>query len=111
MGKLLGGIRCNDIRRAGLRPAPTISITMFVGIFNVPVGQRPAPTTTRPTFEILASKRKYRQHLAALPIEEKLAMQDALRERALILRSAKTIDHNTGNVKEESSEYRKGSRI
>jgi hypothetical protein len=35
---------------------------------------------------ILESKRRYRQHLAARPIAEKLRMLDALRERALLLR-------------------------
>jgi hypothetical protein len=41
------------------------------------------------TFElakILQSKREFRQRLAARPIEEKLAMLDALRERALAIR-------------------------
>lgn len=37
---------------------------------------------------ILRSKREFRQRLAARPIEEKLAMLDALRERALALRPA-----------------------
>jgi hypothetical protein len=36
--------------------------------------------------KILQSKREYRQRLSALPIEEKLAMLDVLRERALTLR-------------------------
>jgi hypothetical protein len=35
---------------------------------------------------ILESKRAFRQRLAARPIEEKLAMLDALRERALAIR-------------------------
>ena len=38
---------------------------------------------------ILQSKREFRQRLAARPIAEKLAMLDALRERALALRPAK----------------------
>ena len=38
--------------------------------------------------KILQSKRAFRQRLAARPIEEKLAMLDALRERALALRSS-----------------------
>ena len=37
---------------------------------------------------ILESKRLHRQHLAALPIAEKLRMLDSLRERALLLRPA-----------------------
>jgi len=36
--------------------------------------------------KILQSKREFRRRLAARPIEEKLAMLDALRERALALR-------------------------
>jgi hypothetical protein len=35
--------------------------------------------------QILQSKRALRQRLAARPIEEKLAMLDALRERALAI--------------------------
>ena len=35
---------------------------------------------------ILQSKREFRQRLAARPIAEKLAIQDALRERALAIR-------------------------
>ena len=41
------------------------------------------------TFEldsILQSKREFRRRLAARPIEQKLAMLDALRERALAIR-------------------------
>ncbi len=37
-------------------------------------------------YKILQSKREFRQRLAARPIEEKLAMLDALRERALAIR-------------------------
>ena len=40
--------------------------------------------------KILQSKRAFRQRLAALPIEEKLAMLDALRERALAIRPARS---------------------
>ncbi len=39
---------------------------------------------------ILKSKREFRQRLAARPIEEKLAMLDALRERALAIRPARS---------------------
>ena len=35
--------------------------------------------------KVLQSKREFRKRLAARPIEEKLAMLDALRERALAL--------------------------
>lgn len=38
--------------------------------------------------KILQSKREMRQRLAARPIEEKLAMLDALRERTIALRAA-----------------------
>jgi hypothetical protein len=40
--------------------------------------------------KILQSKRALRQHLAGRSIEEKLAMLDALRERALAIRPAHT---------------------
>lgn len=39
--------------------------------------------------KILRSKRKFRQRLAALPIVEKLAMLDAMRERELAIRPAR----------------------
>ena len=39
--------------------------------------------------KILQSKREFRQRLAARPIAEKLAMLDALRERALAIRPAR----------------------
>jgi hypothetical protein len=39
--------------------------------------------------KIQQSKREFRQRLAALPIAEKLAMLDALRERALAIRPAR----------------------
>jgi hypothetical protein len=37
---------------------------------------------------ILESKRAYRRELASLPVAQKLALLDALRERALALREA-----------------------
>jgi hypothetical protein len=40
--------------------------------------------------QILDSKRKFRKLIAAKPIEEKLAMLDALRERSLTLRPARS---------------------
>ncbi len=39
--------------------------------------------------KILQSKREFRQRLAARPIEEKLAMLDALRARSLALRGSR----------------------
>jgi hypothetical protein len=41
--------------------------------------------------KILQSKREFRQRLAARPIEEKLTMLDALRERALAIRPTRMI--------------------
>ena len=49
---------------------------------------------------ILESKRRYRQHLAARPIAEKLRMLDALRERALLLRP-----DSSSIVREEPTPY------
>ena len=40
--------------------------------------------------KILQSKREFRKRLAARPIAEKLAMLDALRERALAIRPARS---------------------
>jgi len=50
--------------------------------------------------KILESKRKFLQRLAARPIEEKLALLDALRERALAIRPAQPAP-NTGAPREE----------
>ena len=44
---------------------------------------------------ILQSKREFRQRLAARPIEEKLAMLDALRGRTLAIRPARP---DTGTI-------------
>jgi hypothetical protein len=49
---------------------------------------------------ILESKRRYRQHLAARPIVEKLRMLDALRERALLLRP-----ESSSMLREEPTPY------
>ena len=40
--------------------------------------------------KILQSKQQFRKRVAAQPIEVKLAMLDALRERALLIRPART---------------------
>jgi hypothetical protein len=40
--------------------------------------------------KILQSKREYRDHLRSLPIAQKLAMLDALRERTLAIHSARS---------------------
>jgi hypothetical protein len=52
---------------------------------------------------ILESKRRYRQHLAARPIAEKLRMLDALRERALLIRP-----ESSSMLREEPTPYRTG---
>ena len=54
---------------------------------------------------ILKSKRGFRQRLAARPIEEKLAMLDALRERALALRPTPSTP-DAGRLREEPPPYR-----
>jgi len=55
--------------------------------------------------KILQSKREFRQRLAVRPIEEKLTMLDALRERALTLRSARS-STEAARMEEEVSPYR-----
>jgi hypothetical protein len=45
--------------------------------------------------KILQHKREFRQRLAAKPITEKLAMLDALRERALALRPPRPLSEAT----------------
>jgi hypothetical protein len=55
--------------------------------------------------KIVASKRAFRQRLAARPLEEKLAMLDALRERALALRPMPSASQ-TSALREEPPPYR-----
>jgi hypothetical protein len=55
--------------------------------------------------KILQSKREFRQRLAARPIEEKLAMLDALRARALAIRLAQAAP-GSGMLREEPPPYR-----
>ena len=55
--------------------------------------------------KILQSKRAFRQRLAARPIAEKLAMLDALRERALALRTS-GLAAGAGTLHEEPPPYR-----
>jgi len=43
---------------------------------------------------ILASKKAYRKRLAGLPIEEKLAMLDVLRDNALMIRKAAALNRS-----------------
>ena len=54
---------------------------------------------------ILQSKNEFRQRLAARPLEEKLAMLDALRERALALRPIPSAS-KSGALHEEPPPYR-----
>jgi hypothetical protein len=58
---------------------------------------------------ILASKRAFRQRLAARPIEEKLSMLDALRKRTLALRPLRPASE-TGAMHEEPPPYRVSER-
>jgi len=54
--------------------------------------------------KIQQSKREFRQRLAALPIAEKLAMLDALRERTLAIRTARPAPES-GMLHERSTPY------
>ena len=55
--------------------------------------------------KILESKRAFRQRLAARPIVEKLALLDALRERALAIRPAQPASA-AGVLREAPPPYR-----
>jgi hypothetical protein len=55
--------------------------------------------------KIIQSKREFRRLLAARPIAEKLALLDALRERALALRPARRTP-NVSALLEASPPYR-----
>ena len=62
----------------------------------------------RMTFDltkIISSKHELRQRLAARPIEEKLAMLDALRARTIALRGARA-EPNPVTLREEAPAYR-----
>jgi hypothetical protein len=59
--------------------------------------------------KIAQSKREFRRRLAQRPIEEKLAMLDALRARDLALREAKS-DAEAGKLQETAPPYRAGSQ-
>ena len=59
------------------------------------------------TFDLtktLQNKREFRQRLAARPIEEKLAMLDALRECAIVLRESRPAGEATV-LREEPTPY------
>lgn len=55
--------------------------------------------------KILASKRSFRHTLAARDITEKLRMLDALRERALALRAARSFAPDSTVLREDSPTY------
>lgn len=55
--------------------------------------------------KILQSKRAFRQRLASRPIEEKLGLLDAMRERALALRES-GLTREAGELKEDAPTYR-----
>ena len=55
--------------------------------------------------KIVQSKREYRQCLAAHPIAEKLAMLDALRDRALSLHAARE-GYKSAQLREECPPFR-----
>ena len=55
--------------------------------------------------KIAQSKREFRQRLAARPIEEKLAMLDALRARAIALRESRS-PAEPGTLRETPPAYR-----
>ena len=59
--------------------------------------------------KILQSKRAFRQRLAARPIEEKLALLDAMRERTLALRES-GVTREAGVLKEDAPTYRAPSK-
>ncbi len=50
--------------------------------------KKPPAARTVDLSAILASKRRHRARVAALPIAEKLRLLDALRERTLVIRRA-----------------------
>ena len=52
---------------------------------------------------IIESKRTYRQHLATLPIGEKLRLLDAMRERELAIRGRNPFSHSATSVAADES--------
>jgi hypothetical protein len=55
---------------------------------------------------VLASKRAYRQQLAARPVAEKLRLLDELRARALAIRRSSAPAREPGRAAEPPAEYR-----
>ncbi len=60
--------------------------------------------------QILASKRAFRHSLATRNIGEKLRMLDALRERALTLRAARSSASDSVVLREEPAPYHQGRK-
>lgn len=60
--------------------------------------------------KILASKRAFRDTLAARDITEKLRMLDALHERALALRAHRSAVPDAKALREDSVPYRTGRK-
>jgi len=56
--------------------------------------------------KVLAAKRALRRRLASRPIEEKLRMLDALRERELAIRGGKDSPAAPATLREEPPPYR-----
>lgn len=52
--------------------------------------------------KMVESKRAYRKHLAQLPVAEKLAMLDALRDRTLAIRRARVLRESKPGYAQES---------
>ena len=59
---------------------------------------------------VLASKRAFRQKLAAKPVAEKLRLLDELRERALAIRRSSAAVREPGMVAEPPADYRTDSK-
>jgi hypothetical protein len=59
---------------------------------------------------MLESKRALRRRLSALPVTEKLSLLDALRERAVAIRSATVTEPRTVQEKPEGYGGRKGRK-
>lgn len=56
---------------------------------------------------ILESKREFQRRLAARPIEEKLAMLDALRTRAIALRESRPVAETAAETNETGGKDRR----
>jgi hypothetical protein len=88
-----------------LEPMATLDVDVFITIQPEAGSLIASPQRIFDLTKILQSKRGFRQRLAARPIEEKLAMLDALREQALTVRSAR-VKSQTGLLYEQPPTYR-----